>query len=116
MDCPICGRRIEIEDWEIWENIGTCKVFGKTYSIKITEIKENSEKDITNDFSLETTNDKRNELVKLNGLFDSLLLSRYVILEEFFVKNALEFLQLQKNMKFIQEKIKKNVPSLFKIK
>ena len=39
-ECPICGRRIGIEDWEIWENIGTCKVFGKTYSIKITEIKE----------------------------------------------------------------------------
>ena len=104
-ECPICGRIIGIEDWEIWENIGTCKVFGKTYSIKITEIKD--------DFSLETMNDEKNELVKLNSLFNNLLSSNYKILEEFFVKNALEFLKLQKNMKIIQEKIRKNVPSSF---
>lgn len=68
--------------------------------------------DITNDFSLEIMN-KRSELVKLNSLFDSLLSSSYTVLEEFFVKNALELLKLQENMKSIQKKIKENVPQSF---
>ena len=68
---------------------------------------------ITDDFSLETMNDERNELVKLNSLFNNLLSSNYKILEEFFVKNGLELLKLQENMKLIQEKIRKNVPSSF---
>lgn len=87
----------------------------KTNKIEISAdlSKESITYDISKDFNLEIKNDKRNELVKLNGLFDNLMLLRYTILEEFFVKNGLEFLKLQENMKLIQEKIRKNVPSSF---